>query len=448
MAMTTPRAAHKVDADLIAPWPASEARVLANGLTVVVTPLPHLHTAAAAMFVRVGSRYESPQDNGISHLLEHVLFRGCERYPDVFELNAAIERNAVGLGAATYRDFAAYDATCAPDRLAEVLGLMGAMFEAPIFAGVDLERGVILEEIADVLDDRGADVDVDNIAKAALFKGRGLGLKVGGSVKRLERLGEADCRRWFDLHYRAGNMVLGLSGRIDVEAAFEAAERALAGLPAGSRRAPEAQPMRTDLPALEYVDYAGGPQSSVELCWVLPSEAHPDWPALSMAQRLLDDGTCARLRRRVIDEAGLAYHVECDLETFEGLALLTIEMTLSHDRVPEAVDLALEVVRELVDVPPSPEEWQRTRARYGFELSSTVDSAPAVASWFGLQHLVAPHHSLEERHHRVMSVEPSDLASACARYLSPSSVQLAVVGALEPVARARLRRRLHRLRAN
>ncbi len=433
---------------LIAPWPVTEVRVLSNGLTVVVTPLPHLHTAAATMFVRVGSRYERPEENGISHLLEHVLFRGCKRFPDVFEFNAAIERNAVGLGASTYRDFAAYDATCAPDRLAAVLDLMGAMLEAPTFSGVDLERGVILEEIADVVDDRGADVDVDNIAKAALFEGRGLGLKVGGTGKRLERLGEEDCRRWFEHHYRAGNMVLAVSGRVDVEAAFTAAAEAMGCLPEGPRRSPEPQRLRSDLPALEYVDYAGGPQSSVELCWVLPSEADPDWPALALAQRLLDDGTCARLRRKVIDEAGLAYHVECDLETFEGVALLTIEMTLSHDRVSEAVDLALAVVRELVDAPPSDEEWERARARFGFDLSSTVDSAPAVASWFGLQQLVAPHHCLEDRHHRVMSVERADLARACASHLSPSRVQLAVVGALEPLARAGLRRRLHRLRGN
>ena len=226
MAMTTPGS----------PWPHARRARLDNGLRVVVIPLPHLHTASFGLFLRVGSRYERLEMNGISHLLEHLLFRGCQRFPDVFSFNAAVERVCPGLGAATYRDFGAFDATCAPDRLSELLALVGAMLGAPLLADLELERRVILEEIADEVDERGRDVDVDNVAKRAMFGAQGLGLKIGGDAGVLQRLSEADCRSWFADHYGAANMVLAVAGPIAPDEVVAAARAALGALAPGSPR--------------------------------------------------------------------------------------------------------------------------------------------------------------------------------------------------------------------
>jgi hypothetical protein len=95
-----------------ADWPAARNTRLPSGLELVVTPLTHLHLASIVLFVRVGSRYEDAAENGLSHLVEHVLFRGCERFPDTYELNAAIESIGTGIDAATSRDFTTFEATC------------------------------------------------------------------------------------------------------------------------------------------------------------------------------------------------------------------------------------------------------------------------------------------------------------------------------------------------
>ena len=432
---------------LLAAWPRAHLDVLSNGLRVVHVPLPHLHTAAVTLYVRVGSRYETPQESGLSHVLEHLLFRGCAAYPAVVSFNEAIETCATGLGASTYRDFGMYDATCAPARVPELLALLGAMLEAPRLSAADLEieRQVILEEIADDVDERGRDVDVDNIAKRGLFGDRGLGLKVGGRPSVVRRLGAADCRAWYERHYGARNMVLVVAGPVPRADAVAWADATLGHLAPGELRRPAAPVTRTKLPALEYVDDAGN-QSGVQLSWVVPGEEHEDWPALLLAHRALDDGTSARLRRRIVDEEGLAYHVSADLETYEGVGLFQIDLTLSNGNVLRAVDVTLGLLADLAASPLRDAEWRRLRGRYGFELSASVDSAPAVASWFGLQQLHEPHHGLAERYERVMAVGRDDLGPALRRHLSPSRLQLTVVGSLEPVARAGLRRRLHRLR--
>lgn len=427
-------------------WPSPHRRTLGNGMEVIVSPMPHLHVAAVSVFVRVGSRYETAADNGLSHLLEHVLFRGCDAYPTSWELNVAAERLTPGLGGATYRDFSAFDATCAPHQAGEVLALLGAMLSRPRFDGVDLERRVILEEIADEVDERGRDIDVDNLAKRALFPGDSIAFKIGGTPKRLADFTEADCRRWHAEHYVGRNMVVVVAGPVEVGAVFAAAEEAFGAMPPGVRKPGPLPTVRPDLPAFEYTQ-ATGSQTAIQLAWVVPGESSDDWTALLAAQRLLDDGSCARLRHTIVDERCLAYDVSVDLEAYEGLSLMALEATVSHKNAIAVVDGMVEILASLVTDPPSDDEWARMQSRYAFELRSTVDSPAAVCSWIGLERLQTPHASIADRHDRMVALDRAAVARAASRYLSPSRAQLTVVGDLDALSRTALRRRLHRFRS-
>ncbi|MEC9072518.1 MAG: pitrilysin family protein, partial [Myxococcota bacterium] len=189
-------------------WANPRRVVLNNGLTLLIGTLPHLCTASMGLYVRVGSRYERSGEYGLSHLVEHLLFRGCEGAPTSRALNEAIESLTPGLDASTGREFTALEALCAPEDLHSLLALVGKMVSAPHLADVDAEREIILQEIADEVDPDGRDVDVDNVAKAALFPGDGLGRKIGGDPRSLRRLRREDCLRWLESHYAAENMVL------------------------------------------------------------------------------------------------------------------------------------------------------------------------------------------------------------------------------------------------
>ncbi|MCB9729654.1 MAG: insulinase family protein [Deltaproteobacteria bacterium] len=426
-------------------WPAVHLTTLSNGLVVAVAPMAHLHAAAVSVFARVGSRYEDAGDNGLSHLLEHVLFRGCEAYPTSWELNVAAEQVTPGLGGATYRDFSAFDAVCAPDDVPAILDILGAMLGRPLFAGVDLERRVILEEIADEVDERGRDIDVDNLAKRALFPGDPIAFKIGGTPRRLAAFTEQDCRRWHAEHYVGRNMVVVVAGPVQAQEVARAAAAAFGDLPPGTRMPSRVPQVRPDLPAFEYTK-ASGSQTSIQLAWALPGEASPDWTALLAAQRLLDDGSCARLRQAIVEERCLAYDVSVDLEAYEGVSVMAVEATVSHKNATAVVDGMLEVLEALVRCPPEPEEWERMRRRYFFELSSTVDSPGAVCSWIGLERLQMPHSGIRDRHDRMLALDPAAVARAAERYLSPSRAQLTVVGELDTMSRAALRRRMHRYR--
>ena len=425
-------------------WPDPQIETLENGLDVVAVRLPHLHLASIVLFVRVGSRFETKEDNGLSHLLEHVLFRGCGAYPDTYALNAALETIGTGLDAATSRDFTTFEATCLPERVGDMLAIVGAMMTQPTLddTGVDVEQRIITEELQDEIDAKGKDIDVDNLAKMKMFPAHPIGLKVGGTLSRIAKLTAKDCRRWFEHHYTGANMVLAVTGPIDPETVFQAARTALGGRPRGERLATTVPRARTDLPALEFVRNSGS-QVDVELTWALPAENHADWPALLLVQRLLDDGTCARLRHRVVDQLGLAYHAGAELEVYDQLSVLTVASQTRPSQVVALVDAVLDTIDTLGRDAVPDAELERMRSRLALELGSAVDSPASTAYWFGLERLYPAADSLAARHRRAMAVTPGEIRAAIAKHLDRQKCQLTVVGELEPVERATLRRRLH-----
>jgi predicted Zn-dependent peptidase len=415
--------------------------ILPNGLKVVATPLPHLSLTSVALFVRVGSRFETPSDSGLSHLLEHVLFRGSAAYPDTYGLNTAIEAVGTGLDAATSRDFTTFEATCLPTRVDQMLTILGDMITRPRFLGVDVERRIITEELQDELDQKGRDVDPDNLSKMSLFAGSSMGLKVGGLLSRVQRFDAEDCRRWHARHYTARNMVLAVTGPIEPAAIAKSAEAALGALPEGMLNVPPPPKIRSDLPAFEYTQHTGS-QADVLLSWVLPAEDHADWPALSLAHRVLDDGTCARLRHRIVDQLGLAYHASADLETYDGLSILTIATQTRHSQVVPVVDAMMAVVEELSNDLVSDTELERMRSRLALELGAVRDSPSSTGYWHGLHHLYDAADGLASRWRRAFAVTPATLLGAVRTHLELRRAQLVVVGDVDPVGRATLRRRI------
>lgn len=417
---------------------------LDNGLRVVVTPQPHLSLATVVLLCRVGSRYETAADNGLSHLLEHVLFRGCERYPDTHALNIAIESVGTALDAATAPDYTSFEAVCLPERVPAMLEVVGAMIAAPLFVGVDVEQRIIAEELQDEIDARGRDVDPDNLSKMRLFPGTSMGLKVGGTLAGIKRFDADDCRRWHARHYGADNLVLSVAGPVAVEGVRAAAEAAFGGLPRGQARRPEAATPRADLPAFEFTQNAS-PQVDLQLSWVVPTESDPDWPALNLAQRLLDDGTCARLRHRIVDQLGLAYHAAADLESYDGLSIFTVSTQTRPSQAVAVLDAILAVLDELVAEPPPEVELERMRGRIGLEMAGLRDASGQAAYWHGLHLLSAGQTDIIGRWTRTLQVDPDRLQRAVKRHLDRKSAQLTAVGDLEPVWRAALRHRVRNI---
>jgi predicted Zn-dependent peptidase len=408
---------------------ARHKETLDNGLTWLTVELPHLHSVSVVMYARVGSRYETPADNGLSHFLEHMLFRGTERLPDAYALNHAIEALGGTLYAETGRDYSLYQISLHPETLVEGLGLFGEIFAAPAFADVDVERRIVLEEMLEDHDDDGRLINIDDLSRLAVWPGHPLGYRITGPNENVERFTAEDVRRHFARCYGARNMVLAISGAVEHQAVSGVVRQTMGRLAPGTALSVTAPPDGQTAARFLYTRREGS-QTDVQLLLRAFPETDPDFAALIMLGRVVDDGMSTRLHRRIIDELGLAYYVSASLEPFIDAGLYEIDGNCAHESAPTLVRESLAVLARLRDEPPTQAELDKAQRRYRWDLEANFDDPDAMAGWWGGTELFFGPRTLEDKVARVRAVTPQMVQKVAQRLLRPDRLTVACVGQL------------------
>ncbi|HEX8953080.1 MAG TPA: pitrilysin family protein [Polyangia bacterium] len=403
--------------------------VLPNGLTVVTVELPHLHSVSVVMYARVGSRYETVADNGLSHFLEHMLFRGTERLPDAYALNHAIEALGGTLYAETGRDYSLYQISLHPETLQPGLELFGEIFTQPAFADVDVERRIVLEEMHEDHDEDGTLVNIDDLARLAVWPDHPLGYRITGPYENVERFDDADVRRHFASHYGARNMVLTISGNVKRDDIVGTLHRAFGSLPSGEALEVTPPPESQTEARFLYVPRQGS-QTNVQILFRAIPETDPDFPALIALGRIVDDGMSTRLHRRIVDELGLAYYVSASLDPFVDAGLYDIDGACVHGHAPALVREGIAVLARLRDTPPLQEELDKAQRRYRWDLEASFDDPDAMAGWWGGTELFFGPLTVEAKVERVKKVTPEAVQRVAQRLIRPERLTVACVGRL------------------
>ncbi|MBI4508753.1 MAG: insulinase family protein [Deltaproteobacteria bacterium] len=403
--------------------------VLDNGLRVVTVELPHLHSAAVVMYAKVGSRYETPDDNGLSHFVEHMLFRGTSRYPNSYALNFAIEDLGGTLYAETGRDYSLYQISLDPELVPQGLEVFGDIFGAPAFTQIDVERQIILEEINEDLDDEGRDINLDDLARRTSFPDHPLGQKITGPMENVKRFSVDDVRRHFASFYGAENIILCVSGPVEAQAVMTSAARWLGSLPSGEPAKSEPPPDMNDGAHFAYVASPGA-QTSVQLLFRALPESHPDYVALQTLGRVLDDGMSTRLHYTLCDQKGLAYYVSAAIEPFHDTAQFEISGAAAHAKLAELVQESLVLVGKLRDEPVTDRELRKAKRRYCLDLASAFDDPDAMAGWFGGTELFYPPSEFDQKVARMEAVTADDVQRVAQAMFRTERLVVAAAGGL------------------
>ncbi|MFH0901539.1 MAG: pitrilysin family protein [Pseudomonadota bacterium] len=402
---------------------------LPNGLRVVTIELPHLHTAALVVYSRAGARYESTEESGLSHFVEHMLFRGTTNHPSSWELNFAIEELGGTLYAETGRDYSLFQISLHPSLVDQGMSLLGEIFTAPTFSQLEVERELIIEEINEDLDERGNDIDVDDLAHATAFPKHPLGQKITGPLSNVERFKLDDIRDHFSTLYGASNMVLTVAGPVERARMLELAATSFGALPKGQLRTVAAPDEMTDGPRLAYVRNPGA-QTSVQVLLRAFPERDPRYPALQTLSRILDDGMSTRLHYTLCDQLGLAYSVGACIEPFQDCALFELDGATAHAKVAELLERALELLSKLGSDPVSDAEILKAKRRYRYDLYAALDDAEAMAGWFGGTELFYPPPGFAEKLARIEAVTSDDVRQAAQAIFQPQRLVVATSGLL------------------
>ncbi|MEM7137450.1 MAG: pitrilysin family protein [Myxococcota bacterium] len=407
-----------------------ESMTLGNGLRVRLIPLPHLQSATVSCFVRAGSRYESQNTNGLSHFLEHMLYRGTARHPKAHELNLAIERLGGTLDAATHVDFTSYDLTLPRETITEGTELLADVLQNPLLTELGTEKQIIREEILEELNEQGEQIDIDNVSRQLLYGEHSLGFTIAGPISNLDAFGVNDLHRHHRAHYAAKNTVLCVAGAFDEEAIKAVIARGFESFQTGTASHGGKWKPSTGQPRFSYV-HESGSQTEVRLSFHTPGVGSADAPTFILLDRILDDGLSTRVHQTVCEERGLAYEAFSGQDTFEDCGVYDFGASVEHGKVPTLVDTLLELVAALTKATPTPEEIDKAKRRYLWDLRTVVDDPEDTSHFIGTSALFSLPESLQTIADQVMAVTAEDVRRVVRDYLTPSKAHLTCVGVLE-----------------
>lgn len=432
---------HLVDHGCAVPF--HERSTAPGGLAVVGVQQPHLHRASVAVFLRLGSRYEALAANGLSHFLEHMLFRGTERHPTAYGLNRAVEELGGTLYAATAPDSTEVEISLPPDNLEQGIRLLAEVVTQPVFSDLEIERRIIAEEIREDLDEDGHPIDIDFLTRMRLWPGDPLGQSVIGPLSNVLAFDESDLRRHFAAHYIAPNAVVCVSGRFDRETVAGVVAESFAPLAAGgaaTRLEPAVQGLG---PTVGHAKRAGS-QTQIRIAFHAPGDDDPDRVPLALLLNLLDDGMSTRLHRRVFDELGLAYQVAADIDGYADVSAFHIDATTSHEKVADIAREVLALVTGLCDAPLDGAELDKAKRRAIWRIEELLDDPHAMSGWYGEQELYRPAPALEQRAAQIAALEAVDIGRVARRVFKRENIHLTTVGVLPAGAAATIERIVNR----
>ncbi len=313
---------------------------LANGVRVVTIRLPHSAAASVSVFVRTGSRNEAAHLNGISHVVEHMAFKGTHAR-DAHRLNLDAERLGAQVNAHTDKDHTAYHMTGLAQHAGTFVRMLGDIVRHSTFPADELERErqVILQEFVEDEDDPVS--TAFKLFDQTCFGKHPLARPVIGTRSNIERFTRDDLLAYVQRQYTGANIVVGVAGPIDPQAIVAAVETAFGSMAAGlpNTIAPPSYVGGTKLRG-----QGGSSQSHVVLGYPIPAlQGNPD--AAVVAAALFGEGMSSPLMHEIRERRGLAYYTSCSADVADLWGLFVIEASLAPEHVVEFLEATHKLLR-------------------------------------------------------------------------------------------------------
>lgn len=263
---------------------------LDNGLELVVAPLPYLHSVEIICYVKVGSRYETPLQAGLSHFVEHMIFRGNARYPSGPALEQAFEQLGTNMNAGTDAETTSYFARVHPQNVAQGLELFSVMLRTPRFLHLDTERSIVLEEALGDFNESGVDICADNRMSRLLWGEHPLGQPIIGTPATIRSFGAEEVNNWYRYHYVPNNMVISVAGPVDPQAVQDAIADHFGDWTTSKVESQLEPPSHTiSGPCFDWVKDSDS-QLTLQLAWRTAGRTSPQAAQLRVLRRMLGEG--------------------------------------------------------------------------------------------------------------------------------------------------------------
>jgi len=399
---------------------------LDNGFRIVTEHMPSLESAAIGIWVNAGARHERAEQNGIAHFLEHMAFKGTETR-SALAIAEAIEDVGGYINAYTSREVTAYYARVLKDDVPLALDVVADILRNPVFEGreIEVERGVILQEIGQALDTPD-DIIFDWLQEKA-YPDHPLGRTILGPEERVGAFSRDDLEGFVKEHYGPGQMVLAAAGAVDHDALVRAAERLFGDMTPKAPYVPDT------------ARFAGGESRRVKeleqahfaLAFEGPDYAHPDIYAAQIYASALGGSMSSRLFQEIRERRGLCYTIFAQAGAYADTGMMTIYAGTSRDEMANLAQITIdEMKRAAGDFRPDEIERARAQMKAGLlmGLESPSNRAERLARMLQIWGRIPP---LDEVIGRIDAVTLSDVRALAERTISTAPAAMALYGPVE-----------------
>jgi predicted Zn-dependent peptidase len=410
-----------------------ERNTLDNGLRVLTANLDHAQSVTCMVMLAAGSRYETPDTNGIAHFSEHMFFKGTQRRPSARDIAGEVDSIGGEFNAFTGKEYTAYYVKCAAEHRDVALDVLADMLRNSRFDAeeIDREKGVIIEEM-NMYFDTPRDY-IGGVYESLLYGDQPLGWDIIGRKETVREATRDTFMQYLDSWYKPPRMIVGIAGKIGDDALARATEL-FGDLPGGDTGEPE--PAREH--QSERVRVFTKQSDQAHLILGVPSYPieHPDRYALQMVATVLGGGMSSRLFTEVRERRGLAYYVFGLNHSYVDAGSLYSQAGVDINRIDEAVTTIATELKKIAAEPVPSDELEKarnfTKGRFVLQLES-----PQGLILFGLRKEVLENRAAdpEEVLAGVDAVTGEDVQRVARDLIDDEKLRLALIGPFDDAER-------------
>ncbi len=396
---------------------------LSNGFRIVSEHMPGLQSASIGVWVLAGARHEAPEQNGIAHFLEHMAFKGTTTR-SALQIAEAIEDVGGFINAYTSREVTAYYVRVLKDDVPLALDVIADILRNPVFdAGeIEIERGVILQEIGQALDTPD-DIIFDWLQEKA-YPDHPLGRTILGPEERVRSFIRADLERFTRQHYAPGQMILSAAGAVDHDALVAEAEKLFGDM----AQTTLIQPPKASFSGGESRHLKELEQAHFALGFESPDYSDPQIYATQIYASLLGGSMSSRLFQEIREKRGLCYSIYAQAGAYADTGMMTIYAGTSGDQLADLAQITVdEMKRAVEDVSSREVERARTQMKAGLlmGLESPSSRAERLARMLQIWGRVP---GLDEVVARIDAVTLADVKAQAAQIAHEAPAAMALYG--------------------
>ncbi len=402
---------------------------LSNGLRIVTVPMPSFESSTVMVMVGAGSRYETKLNNGISHFLEHMAFKGTKKRPTAIDISTLIDGIGGEFNAFTGKETTAYFVKSGAAHFDLCLDVLSDMLQNSKLQKeeIEKERGVILEEI-NLYEDTPAR-KIGDIYESLLYGDTPMGWDIAGEKENIRKISREDFISYMKSLYSPTNMVVVVAGGIDYEKVEAQVEKYFSSMKpfdtVSYKKVVEEQTKPQVLLKQKQTE-----QVHVAIGFRTVPLVHPDHYSLGVLASILGGGMSSRLFHEVREKRGLAYYVRASSEHYQDVGNLVSVAGLDPKRVEEGIKVIIEEFSKIRSThKPTEKELKKAKEYLKGHLVLELEDSRSVSAFYAQQEILEERiETPEELIEKIDKVSLSDLNRVAAKYILEKSLNLAVIG--------------------